>query len=261
MKKILSVAAGAAIIACACLSFTACGGSAKVEYELSEDGEYYIVSGVSGNTSALKTYDVPETYEGKPVTQIADEAFYGCSSLYQVTIPDSITYIGKLAFAFCCFDTFVIPDSVTEIGYGAFGMCRSLREITIPESVTSLGARAFYACSSLKSVYLKANIENLAEQVFYNSVVESAGNVYYASSLTDIYLSSNIKKIHNSALYGNTIENIYYEGSEEEWNEVYFYKWEQVDDSEEYEESKVENSSVLPSGTKITYNYSFTNEE
>ena len=59
------------------------------------------------------------------VTEIGNNAFYGCSSLSSLTI----------------------PESVTEIGYGAFSGCSSLLSLTIPESVTQIGDGAFYECS------------------------------------------------------------------------------------------------------------------
>ena len=84
MKKLLSIALATASIA-ACLSFVGCGGEATVNYTLSEDGTYYIVSSVSGNKNALTSYQIPATYseqedgEQLPVKAIGDQAFYRCA--------------------------------------------------------------------------------------------------------------------------------------------------------------------------------------
>ena len=83
-------------------------------------------------------------------TIIGDGAFYGCSSLPSITLPDCVTIIGDGAFRDCSSLTSItIPNSVTIIGDGAFRDCSSLNWITIPDSVTSIGVGAFSGCSSL----------------------------------------------------------------------------------------------------------------
>lgn len=66
----------------------------------------------------------------KGITSIRDYAFYDCSKLTSITIPDSVTSIGNYALY----------------------ECSSLTSVTIPDSVTSIGNRAFFNCSSLTSV-------------------------------------------------------------------------------------------------------------
>ena len=87
---------------------------------------------------------IPESvaYNGKtyPVTSIGEWAFYGCSSLTSVTIPNSVTSIGGSAFSGCFGLTSVtIGNSVTSIGGSAFSGCSGLTSVTIPNSVTSIG--------------------------------------------------------------------------------------------------------------------------
>ena len=94
------------------------------------------------------TADMLEGY-----TTIGDDAFYNCTGLTSVTIPNSVTSIGEYAFSECSALTSVtIPDSVTSIGEGAFYDCSGLKSIEIPNSVTSIEYLIFAYCSSLTSV-------------------------------------------------------------------------------------------------------------
>ena len=75
------------------------------------------------------------------VTSIGNSAFWGCSGLTGVTIPDGVTSIGNEAFSHCeSLTSVTIPDGVTSIGGAAFYGCRSLASVTIPGSAfASLG--------------------------------------------------------------------------------------------------------------------------
>ena len=64
-------------------------------------------------------------------SSVTSSAFYGCSSLTAVTI----------------------PDGVTSIGGSVFSNCSNLMSVTIPSSVTSIRSSAFYGCSKLKNVF------------------------------------------------------------------------------------------------------------
>ena len=89
------------------------------------------------------------------MTCIKDCAFGECSALRSLTIPASVTSIGKYAFAGCSSLTRLdIPISVTEIGEHAFDGCSSLTSLTIPETVRKIGLHAFDGCISLTNLQL-----------------------------------------------------------------------------------------------------------
>ncbi len=133
---------------------TVCGAkepSKGLEFTLNADGESYSVSGRGSCRDAHIV--IPATHEGKPVTDIAMEAFWGTRRIEGITLPNSIKTIGEWAFVDCASLTNInIPDSVTSIGYEAFYACTSLTSITIPDSVTSIGSSAFGDCTKLTSI-------------------------------------------------------------------------------------------------------------
>ena len=110
----------------------------------SDDGNCYLFS-KDGNQIGISNLE-----------QIEDDAFNGCMSLTNITIPDSVKSIGNAAFASCTSLTSIrIPDSVKSIGYEAFWNCTSLKSIQIPDSVKIIGYEAFTGCNSLKEVLFK----------------------------------------------------------------------------------------------------------
>lgn len=115
------------------------------------------------------------------VTSIGDVAFSGCRALTSVTIPDGVTSIGDSAFSRCSSLTSVtIPDSVTSIGNSAFWYCSSLTGVTIPDSVTSIDINAFRYCSSLTSVTIGAGVRKMGSAPFTG-----------CNSLTGIWVNEN----------------------------------------------------------------------
>ena len=111
---------------------------------------------LSGDVTIPSTIEV--SGEEYTVTSIGDYAFYLCSGLTSIEIPNSVTSIGDNAFFFCQSLTSIeIPEGVTSIGNNIFYDCGSLTSIVIPNSVTSIGDKAFMGCYSLTDAYIPVN--------------------------------------------------------------------------------------------------------
>ena len=117
--------------------------------------------------------------------------------MISVTIPDSVTSIGKYAFSGCSSLTSVtIGNSVTSIGRQAFQYCAGLVSVTIPNSVTSIGRQAFSCCYGLTSVSIGSGVKTIDSEAF--SKCEGLLDVYcYAedvpSANVNTFEGSNIK--------------------------------------------------------------------
>jgi hypothetical protein len=121
--------------------------------------------------------NIPAQINGVAVTSIGRYAFYGCSGLAGVTIPDSVTSFGSYAFRDCTGLTSVtIGNSVTSIGGSAFYGCTGLTSVTIPDSVTSIGYYAFYGCTGLTSVTIPDSVTSIGYDAFEG-----------CTKLTDVY--------------------------------------------------------------------------
>ena len=121
-----------------------------INYELdAEAKQATVIKKSSGAYSGEVVIPESVKYYGTAysVTSIGESAFYYCSFLTSVTIPNSVTSIGESAFYKCSRLTSVtIPNSVTSIGDRAFYYCSFFTSVTIPNSVTSIGRDAFYNC-------------------------------------------------------------------------------------------------------------------
>ena len=112
--------------------------------------------------SSLTAINIPEG-----VTSIGYDAFSNCSSLTAINIPESVTSIGISAFEPCSRLTYInIPKGVTEIGYTAFYNCTGLTAINIPENVTKIGLHAFEGCSKLTYITIPKGVTEIGDNAF-----------------------------------------------------------------------------------------------
>ena len=100
---------------------------------------------------------------------IGDHAFFNCSNLAVIAIPNTLESIGNEAFLNCSKLTSIyLPGTITHIGTGAFSNCTGLTSVIIPNSITALGSSVFSGCSSLTSVTLPDALTSIGYHSFSN---------------------------------------------------------------------------------------------
>ena len=148
-----------------------CGYADVLEYILNEDQNSYTVKGYSSNYSkssergvpcAITKVIVPDTYKGKNVTAIGEEAF---------------------ADDFSGFTTISLGKNITSIGKMAFRHCYRLMTLELPEKLTSIEEGAFYWCERLIEIFNKSPLTlTPGDETGNGSVAQYALNVYTPTS-------------------------------------------------------------------------------
>lgn len=160
---------------------------------------------------------IPEVvYDGEKaytVTEIGQFTFIYREGIKSIVIPNTITTIGRSAFAYTGISTFDIPKSVTTMVRSVFFGCSALESIVIPESITEIGDVMFWACTKLASVSLPNSIKRIGENAFGTcesltsfvlpESVDSLGlSVFYGCyGLTNVDLGNSIKDLGEYTFY------------------------------------------------------------
>ena len=114
------------------------------------------------------TIEIPTYLDGQKVTAIGDYAFFGDSGLSSITLPDTLTHIGELAFSHCGFTEITIPDSVVMIGKLAFYECLNLSRLILSNSLVSISDEAFMGCRNLTKISIPPSVRRIGNMAFYN---------------------------------------------------------------------------------------------
>jgi hypothetical protein len=156
--------------------------------------------------TSLQSITIPDSING-----IGDTAFYGCASLQSITLPENMRIIHDSTFYNCVsLRNVTIPNGVTEIGAKAFNGC-AFTEITIPESVKYIEELAFNFCTSLTTVNLNEGLlcvgdgafgtcTDLTEITIPNSVKTIGPYAFeHCTSLTKVTLNESLESIEDDA--------------------------------------------------------------
>ena len=199
--------------------------------ENADDTATITITDFLGPVDSTKTPDpyiitVPTELNRRKVTGLGESSFSGiyssdhpknynllsfCNQIQSVTIPESVTSIGKSAFEHCSkLDSLTINGVATSmIGAYAFASCTSLTSLSLVGSFQTIGDSAFVNCG-MTSLTIDATITSIEKYAFSSRFLTSlslTGNVQkigdYAfancTSLTSLSLTGNVQKIGDHA--------------------------------------------------------------
>lgn len=194
----------------------------------SDLGNGFMIMGLKNKNDSLTELSLPssvasicqEAFKGQAslkklvatqkLTDIQPRAFYGCTSLKEVSIPPKTTVMRE-AFRGCTsLEKFHIDENIQEGAFIQSGLkevtfdsklttvkalmfysCQRLEHIKLTEGINYISSNAFASCSNLKSVEFSPNIEYIEEDAFSD-----------CESLTEIELPKNLTWLMERAFYG-----------------------------------------------------------
>lgn len=141
-------------------------------FEPINDGTEYRASLYVYITSTIypseKELTLPSSYNGKPVTELADYALVNDQTLQKLIVPGSYRKLGESCFESCfLLEEVILEEGVEEIGRGAFNNCTKLTSVSLPDSLVSIGAGSF-SSSAITELTIPAGVERIGNSAFVN---------------------------------------------------------------------------------------------
>ena len=179
------------------------------------DGVYYevvpkgkVAKVTSNPIKYTGSVNIPSSviYKGEDysVTSVKDLAFYGCSGLTSITIPNSVTIIGGSAFSDCSgLNSITIPNSVTSIGSHAFFGCNALNSVQISDLAAwcEIEFSDEYANPLHYGQHLRVGSKEINDLVIPSSVTSIARFAFAFSGLSSVTIPSNVTTIEYKAFW------------------------------------------------------------
>ncbi len=180
------------------------------DFTYTSDGSTITITGYMGGGGAVT---IPATITGLPVTTIENYVFYNKTSLTSVTIPGTVTRLGRFAFGNCTSLTNVtIPGSVSSIEDSTFYQCTGLTGVTLLNGIASIGDEMFAGCINLASITLPGSVTNIGTGAFSScsmTVLSVPGGVARigpsafdsCARLTNVTILNGVTSLGDSAFY------------------------------------------------------------
>lgn len=138
-------------------------------------------------TSPWISFDVKKIDVQEGITSIGAYALCQLKTVTEVSLPSTLTTIGRNALYNIGVSSLVIPGKVVSIGDFAFNGCNNLKTITLPAGLQNIGV-CFIECDALKTIYFGGTMNQWlacggGESIFpvTASVVCQGGGTLYRS--------------------------------------------------------------------------------
>ena len=109
-------------------------------------------------TSPWISFDVKKIDVQEGITSIGAYALCRLKTATEVSLPSTLTTIGRNALYDIGVSSLVIPDNVVSIGDFAFNGCDNLKTITLPAGLQKIG-HCFIECDALKTINFKGTMD------------------------------------------------------------------------------------------------------
>lgn len=186
------------------------------------------------------------------LTKIGGKAFSGCTSLTEISLPNSLESIGASAFRNTGLVNIELPRLIYLINEATFYNCKSLKEVKLPSGLMLINEYAFYGCSSLKSIDLPKSVSVINRYTFASctsleSIIlppdvtninacafgwcYSLKSVYFSGDAPFVSINHSDDFIYPAAFYKTTADMYYpkgnttYDSLKENLSDHNFYEW------------------------------------
>lgn len=175
-----------------------------ISYDILSDDDR-TVEVVNNNSAYVGDVVIPArvTHDGTTYTVAAIhfQAFFKCADLYSISIPETVTDMGRYSFTQCTsLQEVTLPKNATAIPDGMFWGCTSLKTIELPSGVTEIGEYAFANCSALGDINLPSGLVFLGKAALMGTAIQ---NFTLPIGITEVspYLLALTTKLSSVALH------------------------------------------------------------
>ena len=168
----------------------------SADFYLSNDeinGGYKII----GPRTIKDTVEIPQTFNGKPITGVFFDSSYPWDGVKKVVFSDSVISVGKNSLYNIPVEEIVFGTNTTDFSIGLFNNSTSLKKVTFGEGVKAIPNNMFANCTSLTNVVLNDQLESIGDHAFSNCL-----------SLKTLDFPSSLATIGNYAFYNSGVEEL-----------------------------------------------------